>query len=445
MTKDPSIPNEHHVHRTGAWLPQDHRAHTEALGKLIDQAEDNKHKELHPALKRFQDTIESDTRLYLLFTQMFDQIPKKKQYKKDPSGQKQVKSYHHMLRVINHILTTPPNWITQAEKSHVVGLPINALLDWPMGTSAGFAAFLDPEVNKNIKDIIDVWGDYLKSPASASCLGSDPHGWFSPTALEHLEFTANLGGQTSHKFEELFVCDPKAEHHGFKSWDDFFTRTFRFDDGIRPVASPEDDSVIANACESLTYAIAHDVKARDRFWVKGQPYSVLDMLARDSLAPHFIGGTIYQAFLSALSYHRWHTPVSGKIVKSYVIPGTYYSEPLYDDFTETEAADPMGESTSQGYITAAATRGAIFIEADNAKIGLIALLFVGMAEVSTSEITVKEGQVVKKGEQLGMFHFGGSTHCILFRKGVEVSGFPETQAEGRTVNVPVRGKLAIVK
>jgi hypothetical protein len=33
----------------------------------------------------------------------------------------------------------------------------------------------------------------------------------------------------------------------------------------------------------------------------------------------------------------------------------------------------------------------------------------------------------------------------MFRKGVDVSGFPESQEEGRTVNVPVRGRLAVVK
>ena len=49
---------------------------------------------------------------------------------------------------------------------------------------------------------------------------------------------------------------------------------------------------------------------------------------------------------------------------------------------------------------------------------------------------------MKKGEQTGMFHFGGSSHCLLFRKGVQVQGFPETNREE---NVPVRGKLAVVK
>lgn len=67
---------------------------------------------------------------------------------------------------------------------------------------------------------------------------------------------------------------------------------------------------------------------------------------------------------------------------------------------------------------------------------------IGMDEVSTCEITVKEGQHIKKGEQTGMFHFGGSSHCLLFRKHVKVEGFPQP---GRQENVPVRGYLAEVK
>jgi phosphatidylserine decarboxylase len=45
---------------------------------------------------------------------------------------------------------------------------------------------------------------------------------------------------------------------------------------------------------------------------------------------------------------------------------------------------------------------------------------VGMAEVSTCDIAVCVGQKVKKCEQIGMFHFGGPTHCLFFRPGVNL-------------------------
>ena len=309
-----------------------------------------------------------------------------------------------------------------------------------MGTVSGFALFLDPKVNAMLKKVLNAWGDFLRSPASAAVLGDDSEGWFGETGHKDLTAVANVG-ETNHKFEEMFICDPSAKYHGFHSWDGFFTRLFR--EGIRPVASPENQDVIANACESMPFNIAHDVKAREKFWVKGQPYSVIDMLAHDKLAEQFVGGTVYQAFLSALSYHRWHSPVTGKIVKAFVEDGTYYSEPLFEDFSESQGADEAGEATAQGYITATATRAIIFIEADNPAIGLMAFIGVGMAEVSTCDITVKESQHVEKGDQIGMFHFGGSTHCLLFRKGVDVQGFPEKGT--REHNVPVRSQLAVVK
>jgi phosphatidylserine decarboxylase len=236
----------------------------------------------------------------------------------------------------------------------------------------------------------------------------------------------------------LAVAEERSNN---RAYEDFFTRQLH--DKARPVASPDDDNVIANACESKVYNVARDVKLRDKFWIKGQPYSVTDMLAADPLAEHFGGGTIYQAFLSALSYHRWHAPVSGKVVKAFVQDGTYFSEPLFEATSgDGGQIDTRGLSLAQGYLTALATRAIIFIEADNPAIGLMAFIGVGMDEVSTCEITVKEGQHIKKGDQTGMFHFGGSSHVLLFRKGVKVDGFPEV---GREANVPVRSQVAVVK
>lgn len=168
-----------------------------------------------------------------------------------------------------------------------------------MATKSGFATFLDPKVNAMLKKVLDTWAKYLESPASTEVLDDDSKSWFSQTGVKGLEKTANIG-ETPFSFGELFVCDPSAKHHGFKSWDAFFTHQFR--EGIRPVAAPGNPDVIVNACESIPFNVAHGVKARDQFWNKGQPYSVSDMLAHDGLTEQFVGGTVSQAFLSALRY-----------------------------------------------------------------------------------------------------------------------------------------------
>ncbi|KAJ6185164.1 hypothetical protein N7519_006465 [Penicillium mononematosum] len=436
---------EHHLHRVGNWMPADHAAHKEWLGGIIKKVDDGEEQPLHPVLKEFKELIESNTRIYMLLSSMFNEVPRNKRYGHDPTGNPEIRDYSHFLYVINHLLTTAPSWTDKAHRVGLVGLPINAVLDWPMGTPSGYAAFLDPDINAMIKKILNAWGEFLRSPASAEVLNDSAHGWFGKTGRRDLTAVAKIGvlAATDLQFHDMYDCDPSAPNHGYKSWDHFFTRTLK--EGIRPVEDPDDGKVIANACESQPYRITRHARARDKFWIKSQPYSVLDMLGHDPLASQFVGGTVYQAFLSALSYHRWHSPVSGKVVKAYVVDGTYYSEPLFEGVgnpkAEQKDIDMAGQVTSQGYITSTATRALIFIEADEPAIGLVAFIGVGMAEVSTCDITVKEGDRLKKGDEIGMFHFGGSTHCLLFRKGVHVSGFPEP---GMKENKPVRSKLAVV-
>jgi phosphatidylserine decarboxylase len=207
-----------------------------------------------------------------------------------------------------------------------------------------------------------------------------------------------------------------------------------------PARWREDDRVIVNACESAPYRLARHVSLRDTFWIKAQPYSMVHMLANDRLAPAFAGATVYQAYLSPLSYHRWHSPVSGTVTRAYVKDGTYFAEAASHGF------DPAGPNDSQAYITELATRALIFIEADNPAIGLMCVLAVGMCEVSSCQVTVYEGQHVGKGEQLGMFHYGGSTHCLIFRPGVQLEFDHHGHKPGLTAgNIPVNARIAVVK
>lgn len=409
-------------YRVGQWLPSDHAVLESWLERIgaKSAAEANA---LHPVLAALQDLIEGDAGIYMLFHQMFEQVPRKPPHNSDPTGKPQVRDYHHMLQLMNTIMTHAPEF----DRSGLVGCPINAILDWPMGTPAGFAAFLNERVNAQLKKVLDGWGRFLSSADSTYVLDDNPHkGWFGSDARKAMP-----------NFVQEFKCDPSQPHHGFTSWDDFFTREFR--PGARPVASPDDDAVIVNVCESAPYRIARRVRQRDRFWIKSQPYSIGHMLADDGLAPLFVGGTVYQAFLSPLVYHRWHSPVTGTVTKAYVKDGTYYSE------APSEGFDAAAPNDSQGYLTEVATRALIFIEADNPEIGLICVLPVGMAEVSSCQITVYEGQRVRKGDPLGMFHYGGSTYCLLFRPGVSLVFDHHGQTPGLGAkNIPVNSRLATV-
>ncbi|KAF8598699.1 phosphatidylserine decarboxylase-like protein [Ceratobasidium sp. AG-I] len=405
-------------HRIGGWLPRDQRVLDAWLAKLVKEIRirNKSVDQLSPVIQDFKTLIESDPTIWMGFHQMFDQVPQKPPYNNDPTGQPQIRDYMTMLQAFDIIITKAPGY----EHNDLVGFPINAILDWPMGTEGGLATFLIPTVNAQFKAMFDVWAKFLTSPASCSVLTTDTGGWFSPQALDDMP-----------NFAELFICDSSAPHYGFKSWDDFFTRQFR--PGMRPFVFADNSLIINNACESTVYNIAYNVNALDTFWIKEQPYSLNHMLNNDPLAPQFVGGTVYQAFLSALNYHRWHCPVSGTVAKIVAIPGAYYSESPSMGFPNP---DPEASNGSQSFITAVATRTLVFIQADNPLIGLICFIAVGMAEVSTCEVTVRVEDSVKKGDPLGMFHFGGSTHCLVFR--------PETKLTFEySVNDPVQLGSAI--
>jgi phosphatidylserine decarboxylase len=405
------------VRRRAGWLPDGqeeleswlsgHRRRVQAKGEPVT---------LHPVIAEFQELIDSDPTVRMYVHRMVAEVPRSKRYRKN-----HLESVEQMLRLINDVLTMAPEFGENA-----VITPLCAILDWTMGTPAGFAAFRDPRINAVLEKILTVWCEFLDSTASLYVLNDSPSGWKCAAAQRAIGI-------------EQFEHDPRDAHWGFKSWNDFFTRRFKED--ARPLAAPDDDKVIVNACESTPYRLATGVKRQDRFWIKSQPYSLQDMLGNDDSIDQFVGGTVYQAYLSAMNYHRWHSPVAGTIVKAFHRRGTYFSEVVSEDW------DAIPPPVSQSYLAHVAVRAIILIDADNPVIGLVAFVAVGMDEVSSCMIGehVKPGYHVAKGEELGYFQFGGSTHCLVFRPGAiadfTLAAVPRWH-DPHAPQVRVRSKLA---
>ncbi len=456
------INEKKHRFNVGKWLPADYdliKNHIKGIKSYVTANPTP----LTPNIKALNEYVTSNPQISTWSNDMFTEVPAK--YRNLYYGS-ELQSWSEFIPLLNGIMIMTQTF----NESGCVGFPINSLLDWAMGTEAGHNFFLDNGVNEHFNKVLNDWGKFLTSSLSkhtvlnsnkevthyAGHFNDPQYYWLSDQAMIAMADALNDGNDYKGNpiaaralFIASFICpDVKDSHYGFTSWDHFFTREFK--PGVRPIA--DGDDVIANACESGPYRVAYNVKRENTYWVKGQPYSLLNIFnetkGNSPLTDKFEGGTIYQAFLSAESYHRWHSPVDGTIktvyqtAKQTPFNSTYYSELLPESQNDF---DPSGPNESQGYIANVATRGIIEIEANNSAIGDMVVIPIGMAECATCDITVQAGDTVTKGEEIGMFHFGGSTHLLVFQKDIPLlfdyhGQMPNINAS----NIHINSKIATV-
>lgn len=303
------------------------------------------------------------------------------------------------LVCINYVIQRAPEYKGQH-------FPMSKLFVFFMYAPSGATLFRLKEFNVLLTAVLQGWCDYLDSPDSRTVLNPNQDleasdGWLSLEAQNELclEQCVNYANKDN----------PDMPYWGFKSYNDFFHRELDLDT-YRPVDSPDDDTVIVSPNDGTVYRIACNVKLCDRFWSKGQEYSLIDMLQGSPYIESFIEGDVLQSFLDGSDYHRWHAPISGTVLEARVIQGLTFSE------LRSEGFDITAGTLSQGYQAMVNTRGLIVIE--NPTIGKVAVLPIGITEISSITINVKVGQSLAKGEELGYFSYGGSTLALVFQTGM---------------------------
>jgi phosphatidylserine decarboxylase precursor len=210
----------------------------------------------------------------------------------------------------------------------------------------------------------------------------------------------------------------------WKTFNQFFARRLSSPD-VRPIASPDDPAVVVSPADSVPQGIwaideNSNIKVENGLGVKRATYySIKDLLGRDSkYRDAFAGGVLTHTFLNIHDYHRYHFAVGGKVKEKRIIEQNVADMNLWDP-KQSEYID----LTSLAGWQFSQTRGYVIV--DTGKYGLVALIPVGMAAVSSVnfEDNVKVGTTHKKGDPLGYFLFGGSDIIMLFQ---EKAGFEIT-------------------
>ena len=130
----------------------------------------------------------------------------------------------------------------------------------------------------------------------------------------------------------------------------------------------------------------------------------------------FAGGTLTHTFLDVNDYHRYHAPVSGTLRELRNIPGVAAGGgyTMWDDEQKLYYySNDMGFQMVE-------TRSCAIIETD--EFGLVAMMPVGMSQICSCNwlSTLKVGDHIEQGQEMGYFLFGGSDIVMIFQKDVNV-------------------------
>jgi len=209
----------------------------------------------------------------------------------------------------------------------------------------------------------------------------------------------------------------------WKTFNQFFSKYLKAKDR-RPIASPGDPSVVVAPADSVPQGVwkideNSNIKVEDGLQVKlVKYYNVNDLLGEDSQYKDvFANGTLTHTFLDVFDYHRYHFAIGGTVKEKNIITQNVALEVKWNP--EEGKYDPI-DSTGWQFTQ---TRGVAIV--DTGKYGLVALIPMGMAHVSSVnfEGIVRPGITHEKGDMLGNFLFGGSDFIILFQ---EKAGFEIT-------------------
>jgi phosphatidylserine decarboxylase len=336
-----------------------------------------------PSVQGLAALIEADPIIRMYVSQMIEEVP---------AEYRVITDTRQLLNMLSFVISRAPKY--HHEKAKRNPFPMSTVFAYMMMTQAGEAAFRNKAFNDQLRVILKEWCALLDSPASRDVVTRE--GWLSPYAWA--EF----------KLDDFVIPDPAGVHCGFTSFNDFFHRWIKMEK--RPVSGPDDPTIIVSPNDGTFYGYQFNIQRHDQFWIKGQPYSIADILNNTSYVDRFVGGSAFQTFLSGADYHRFHAPVSGFILSATIIPGLMFSD------AESAGYDPDAGTKSLGYECSVNTRALIFIQADYSPIGTVCVIPVGITEISSIVLTQTAGRVTK-GDELGYFSYGGSTLCTLFQPG----------------------------
>lgn len=221
------------------------------------------------------------------------------------------------------------------------------------------------------KWISSMTGSFAKSKLSRSLIP-----WFAKTYGIRLE-------------------DAEKPHGDYESLNEFFTR--RLKPGLRSI--DQTDKGLVSPVDALITGMGR-IESGTIVNVKGQDYTVEELLNRSPRMVNYRNGFYFVLYLSPTDYHRIHSPVSGKILEKEHLPGKVYP---VNEFGLRHM--PRVLSRNERLVTYIAHAA-----------GELAVVKVGALNVSSIQYVEDLEDQLSAGDELAYFEFG-STIVLLTENG----------------------------
>lgn len=194
---------------------------------------------------------------------------------------------------------------------------------------------------------------------------------------------------------EIDVDEFAKSPFDYKTFNEFFYRALK--PGARPIAPEDNVAVFPADGRHLGFP---DIQAAAGFYVKGSKFSFAELLGDESLAEKFAGGSMLISRLCPVDYHRFHFPVSGVPGESRLIDGWLYS------------VSPVALRRRLRYLI---ENKRVVTLVESPQFGTVAVVEVGATNVGSIQQSFVPGRAVQKGDEKGLFAFGGSCVITIFQ------------------------------